>query len=159
MEWISSLFLTGYGQRSRTFFFNTCIKKNFGFWPINVKIILKTKTRLNRHGYLSGSSQNYGKLKEFRGILKTYAEERGMMQWWQTNNLAAANGLRPRKHKITLWRKLSQLIRNNNLVQTSRGVMAHHSDRVFDPVTGLTKVVNESEGDLVIGNSYSKSHI
>ena len=27
MEWISSLFLTGYGQRSRTSFFNTCLKK------------------------------------------------------------------------------------------------------------------------------------
>ena len=46
MEWISSLFLPGYGQRSRTSFFNTCIKKNFGFWPINVEISLNTKTRL-----------------------------------------------------------------------------------------------------------------
>ena len=50
MEWISSLFLTGYGQRSRSSFFNTCIKKNFGFSPINVEIILNKKTRLNSHG-------------------------------------------------------------------------------------------------------------
>ena len=50
MEWISSLFLTSYGKRSRTSFFNTCIKKNFGFLPINVEIILNTKTRLNSHG-------------------------------------------------------------------------------------------------------------
>jgi hypothetical protein len=44
MEWILILFLTGYGQRSRTSFFNTCIKNNFGFWPINVEISLNTKT-------------------------------------------------------------------------------------------------------------------
>jgi hypothetical protein len=41
IEWILSLFLTGYGQRRRTSFFNTCVKNNFGFWPINVKISLK----------------------------------------------------------------------------------------------------------------------
>ena len=29
--------------------------------------------------FLSGSSQNYGKLKKFRGIVKTSAEERGAM--------------------------------------------------------------------------------
>ena len=29
MEWISSLFLMGYGQRNRKSFFNTYIKKNF----------------------------------------------------------------------------------------------------------------------------------
>ena len=47
MEWILSLFLTGCGQRRRrTSFFNTCLKKNFGFWPINVEISLNTKTRL-----------------------------------------------------------------------------------------------------------------
>jgi hypothetical protein len=45
MEWILSLFLTGYGQSSRTSFFNTCIKNNFGFLPINVEISLNTKTR------------------------------------------------------------------------------------------------------------------
>ena len=50
MGWISSLFLTGYCQRSRTSFFNKCIKKNFGFSPINVEIILNSKTRLNSHG-------------------------------------------------------------------------------------------------------------
>ena len=50
MEWISSLFLTDYGQRSRASFFNICIKKNFGFGLINVKIILDTKTKLNSHG-------------------------------------------------------------------------------------------------------------
>jgi hypothetical protein len=47
MEWILSLFITGCGQRSRTSFFNTCIKNNFGFSPINVEISLNTKTRLN----------------------------------------------------------------------------------------------------------------
>ena len=50
LEWISSLLLTGYGQRSRTSFFNTCLKRNFGFCLINVEIILSTKTRLNGHG-------------------------------------------------------------------------------------------------------------
>ena len=60
MEWISSLFLTGYGQRSRTSFFNKCIKKSFGFSPINVEIILNTKTRLNDHG--SSASFSYSKL-------------------------------------------------------------------------------------------------
>jgi hypothetical protein len=30
MEWISNLFLTGYGERSRTSFFNTIMKNNFG---------------------------------------------------------------------------------------------------------------------------------
>ena len=29
MEWISSLFLIGYGRRSKTSFVNKCIKKNF----------------------------------------------------------------------------------------------------------------------------------
>ena len=43
MEWISSLFLTGYGERSRTSFFNTIIKNNFGFLPINVQISFNTK--------------------------------------------------------------------------------------------------------------------
>ena len=43
-------------QRSRTSFFNTCIKKNFGFWPINVEIILKTRTRLNSPGYSASFS-------------------------------------------------------------------------------------------------------
>ena len=56
MEWIASLFLTGYGQRSRTSFFNTCIKNNFGFWPINVERILNTKTRLNSHGHSTSFS-------------------------------------------------------------------------------------------------------
>jgi hypothetical protein len=47
MEWILSLFLTGCGiiKRSRIFFFNTCIKNNFGFLPINVEISLNAKTR------------------------------------------------------------------------------------------------------------------
>ena len=50
MEWISGLFLIGYGQRSRTSFVDTCIKKNFGFLPINVGKILNTKTRLTGLG-------------------------------------------------------------------------------------------------------------
>jgi hypothetical protein len=53
MEWISSLFLTGYGhcQRSRTSFVNTCIKKNFGYWLLNVEISLNTSAGsfLSRH--------------------------------------------------------------------------------------------------------------
>ena len=61
IEWILSLFLTGYGQRSRTSFFNKCIKKNFGFLPINVEIILNTKTRLNSHG----SSASFSYLRFF----------------------------------------------------------------------------------------------
>ena len=60
MGWISSLFLTGYDQRSRTSFFNKYIKKNFGFSPINVEIILSTKTRLNSHG--SSASFSYLRL-------------------------------------------------------------------------------------------------
>jgi hypothetical protein len=39
-------FPTLYTQRSRTSFFNTCMKKNFLFWPINVEISFNTKTRL-----------------------------------------------------------------------------------------------------------------
>ena len=68
MEWILSLFLTGYGQRSRTSFFNTCItciKKNFGFSRINVEIILNTKTRLNSHG----SSASFSCLRLFSHLL------------------------------------------------------------------------------------------
>jgi hypothetical protein len=38
-------FLMGYAQRSRTSFFNTCIKNNSSFWPINVEISISTKTR------------------------------------------------------------------------------------------------------------------
>ena len=34
MEWISSLFFMGYGQRSRTSFFNRCLKK---FWILTNK--------------------------------------------------------------------------------------------------------------------------
>jgi hypothetical protein len=44
MERISSLFLMGYAQRSRTSFFNTCMKNNSLFWPINVEISFNTKT-------------------------------------------------------------------------------------------------------------------
>jgi hypothetical protein len=40
----------GYGQRSRTSFFNTCIKNNFGFLLLNVEISLNTKTRLRGLG-------------------------------------------------------------------------------------------------------------
>ena len=65
MEWISSLFLTGYGQRSRTFFFNKCIKKNFRFLPINVEIIVNTKTRLNSHS----SSASFSYLRLFPHLL------------------------------------------------------------------------------------------
>ena len=65
MEWISSFFLTGYGQRSRTSFFNTCIKKNFVFSLINVEIILNTKTRLNSHG----SSTSFSCLRLFSHLL------------------------------------------------------------------------------------------
>jgi hypothetical protein len=46
MERISSFFLMGYAQRSRTSFFNTCMKNIFLFWPINVEISFNTKTRL-----------------------------------------------------------------------------------------------------------------
>jgi hypothetical protein len=46
MEWISSLFLTDYGNRSKTSFFNRCIKNNFGFLPINVEISLNTKSKV-----------------------------------------------------------------------------------------------------------------
>jgi hypothetical protein len=35
-----------YGERSRTSSFNTIIKKNFGFLPINVEISSNAKTRL-----------------------------------------------------------------------------------------------------------------
>jgi hypothetical protein len=46
MEKISSFFLMGYAQRSRPSFFNTCMKYNSLFWPINVEIRFNTKTRL-----------------------------------------------------------------------------------------------------------------
>jgi hypothetical protein len=39
-------FPTLYAQRNRTSFFNTCMKKNSLFWPINVEISFNTKTRL-----------------------------------------------------------------------------------------------------------------
>jgi hypothetical protein len=39
MEWISSLFLIGYGQRSRTTFFNTFTKNNFS--PGSLVFVLK----------------------------------------------------------------------------------------------------------------------
>ena len=64
MEWISSLFPMGYGQRSRTSFLNTCIKKNFGFSP-NVEIILHTKSRLNSHD----SSASFSCLRLFPHLL------------------------------------------------------------------------------------------
>ena len=65
MEWISSSFLTWYTQRSRRFFFNTCMKNNFGFWPINVKIILNTKTRLTGNG----NSASFSYLRFFPHLL------------------------------------------------------------------------------------------
>jgi hypothetical protein len=39
-------FLMGYAQGSRTSFFNTCMKKNSLFWPINVKISFNTKIKM-----------------------------------------------------------------------------------------------------------------
>ena len=46
MERISSFFLMGFTQRSRTSFFNTCMKKNSLFWPTNVAISFNTETSL-----------------------------------------------------------------------------------------------------------------
>jgi hypothetical protein len=49
MERISSFFSHGLcteKQISRTSFFNTCMKNNSLFWPINVQISFDTKTRL-----------------------------------------------------------------------------------------------------------------
>jgi hypothetical protein len=45
MERISSFFLMGYAQRSRTAFFNTSMKNNSLFGAINVEISFNTKTR------------------------------------------------------------------------------------------------------------------
>jgi hypothetical protein len=42
---ISSFFLMSYAQKSRTSFFNTCAKKTFRFWSINMEISINTKTR------------------------------------------------------------------------------------------------------------------
>jgi hypothetical protein len=51
MEWISSLFLMSYAQRSRTSFFNTCMhKSNFGFLQLNIATSLNMTTRLRGHG-------------------------------------------------------------------------------------------------------------
>jgi hypothetical protein len=45
MERISSFFLMGFAQRSKTSF-NACMKKDSLFWAINVEISFNTKTRL-----------------------------------------------------------------------------------------------------------------
>jgi hypothetical protein len=46
MERISSFFLMGFAQRSKTSF-NACMKKDSLFWAINVEISFNTKTRLH----------------------------------------------------------------------------------------------------------------
>ena len=45
MEWILSLFFSGYGKRPRTSFVNTCIKQNLGLL-LNTEISLNMKMRL-----------------------------------------------------------------------------------------------------------------
>jgi hypothetical protein len=45
---LTGLFLTGYGQRSRTSFFNTCIKKNF--WILTNKWGNKLKHEIEAKG-------------------------------------------------------------------------------------------------------------